>query len=149
MRSHRIEKYEVYLKDWHTYRYKRCVNLESVPQSAQLNGRLTMTGDQNGWGEYSRLVLKELETLATGIEGLRIQIGDLKSEIAELKAKEDKVKELSAWKDRIDEVASPSQIKEMQDMVKAHELFKTKAITMFAVVQVMMASLMAILKFFL
>ena len=106
-----------------------------------------MTGDNNGWGEYSRLVLKELETLAKGIEGLKNQIGDLKSEIAELKAKEDKVKELSAWKDRVDEVASPTQLKEMQDMVKKHELFKTKAITMFAVVQIMMAGLMTILKF--
>ena len=48
-----------------------------------------MTGDNNGWGEYSRLVLKELETLAKGIEGLKAQIGDLKQEIAELKAKED------------------------------------------------------------
>ena len=107
-----------------------------------------MTGDNNGWGEYSRLVLKELETLSNGIEALKTQLGDLKSEIAELKAKEDKVKELTAWKDRIDEVASPTQLKEMQDMVKRHELFKTKAITMFAVVQIMMAGLVTILKFF-
>ena len=108
-----------------------------------------MTGDNNnGWGEYSRMVLKELETLARGIDSLRVEIQGLKQELAELKAKEDKVKELSAWKERIDEVASPTQLKEMQDMVKKHELFKTKAITMFAVVQIMMAGLMAILKFF-
>ena len=107
-----------------------------------------MTDNNNGWGEYSRMVLKELETLAKGIESLRGEIQDLKLELKELKAKEDKVKELTAWKDRIDEVASPTQIKEMQDMVKAHELFKTKAITMFAVVQIMMAGLMTILKFF-
>ena len=43
-----------------------------------------MTGDNNGWGEYSRLVLKELETLAKGIEGLKVQIGDLKTELAYL-----------------------------------------------------------------
>ena len=109
-----------------------------------------MTGDNNnGWGEYSRMVLKELETLARGIDSLRVEIQGLKQELAELKAKEDKVKELSAWKGRIDEVASPTQLKEMQDMVKKHELFKTKAITMFAVVQIMMAGLMTILKFFL
>ncbi len=107
-----------------------------------------MTGDNNGWGEYSRMVLKELETLARGIDSLRVEIQGLKQELAELKAKEDKVKELTAWKDRVDEVASPTQLKEMQDMVKRHELFKTKAITMFAVVQIMMAGLMAILKFF-
>ena len=107
-----------------------------------------MTGDQNGWGEYSRLVLKELETLAKGIEALKVQMGDLKSELAELKAKEDKVKELSSWKERIDEVASPTQLKEMEEMVKKHEIFKTKAITMFAVVQIMMAGIMTLLKFF-
>ena len=108
-----------------------------------------MTNDNNGWGEYSRLVLKELETLAKGIDQLKDQIIDLKGEIAELKAKEDKVKELAAWKERIDDIASPTQLKEMQDMVKSHELFKTKAITMFTVVQIMMAGLMALLKFFL
>jgi len=108
-----------------------------------------VTGNENnGWGEYSRLVLKELETLAKGIDQLKDTIQDLKGEIAELKAKEDKVKEIAAWKERIDEVASPSQLKEMQDQVKAHELFKTKAITMFAVVQIMMAGLVTILKFF-
>ena len=107
-----------------------------------------MTGDNHGWGEYSRLVLKELETLAKGIEGLKLQIGDLKSEIAELRAKEDKVKELTQWKERIDEIVSPSQLKDMQQKVNDLELYKTKAITMFAVVQVMMAGLMAILKFF-
>jgi len=109
-----------------------------------------MTGnDNNGWGEYSRLVLKELETLAKGIDQLKDQIIDLKGEIAELKAKEDKVKELAAWKERIDEVASPTQLKDMQAQVKELELFKTKAITTFVVVQFMMASLMGILKFFL
>ena len=108
-----------------------------------------MTGkNDNGWGEYSRMVLKELETLARGIDSLRLELQGVKQELTELKAKEDKVKELSAWKERIDEVSSPTQLKEMQEMVKKHELFKTKAITMFAVVQIMMAGLVTILKFF-
>ena len=108
-----------------------------------------MTGnDNNGWGEYSRLVLKELETLARGIDQLKEQITDLKSEIAELKAKEDKVKELSAWKERIDDIASPTQLKEMQVKVNELEMFKTKSITTFVVVQFMMGILMAVLKFF-
>ena len=106
-----------------------------------------MTGNDNGWGEYSRLVLKELETLAKGIDSLRTEIQDLKREMAELKAKEDKVKELQNWKDRIDEIASPSQIKEMQDKVADLDLFKTKAITIFTVVQIGMAGFMGILKF--
>ena len=108
-----------------------------------------MTANDDGWGEYSRLVLKELETLATGIDQLKDTIQDLKSEIAELKSKEDKVREIVAWKGRIDEVASPSQLKDMSAQVKDLELFKTKAITMFVVVQFMMATLMGFLKFIL
>ncbi len=65
-----------------------------------------MSGEnqQNGWNEYSRLVLKELETLADGIEGLRSEIQEVKQEIALQKVKEDKVSELKAWKERVDEV---------------------------------------------
>lgn len=113
------------------------------------NRRPTMMANDDGWGEYSRLVLKELETLATGIDQLKDTIQDLKSEIADLKAKEDKVKEIITWKSRIDEVASPTQLKDMAVQVKELELFKTKAITMFVVVQFMMATLMGILKFIL
>ena len=48
-----------------------------------------MTGGENGWGEYSRLVLKELETLAAGIQQLQSQIQELKLELSQLQAKED------------------------------------------------------------
>jgi len=34
-------------------------------------------GNQNGWNEYSKLVLKELETLATGIDSLRQDVGKI------------------------------------------------------------------------
>ena len=53
----------------------------------------------NGWAEYSRLVLKELETLAQGIKELNDNLGDVKREIAEIRAREDKVQELVKWKE--------------------------------------------------
>ena len=40
--------------------------------------------DENGWSEYSRLVLKELETLASSIQSLNAEIQDLKQEIEQL-----------------------------------------------------------------
>ena len=40
-----------------------------------------MTGDQNGWGEYSKLVLKELETLA---QGMRLMQKDIMSFYSDL-----------------------------------------------------------------
>ena len=36
-----------------------------------------MSDDNNGWSEYSRLVLKELETLATSIQSLNSEIQEL------------------------------------------------------------------------
>ena len=94
--------------------------------------------DQQSWGEYSRLVLKELETLNTSIETLKNQIIALKEQIAELKAKEDKVQELSKWKERVDEVASPTQLQQLKVEVEDLKLFKTKSVTIFMVVQFMM-----------
>ena len=102
----------------------------------------------NGWGEYSKLVLKELETLASGIATLQQQMNELKQELIELRAKEDKVDELKAWKEKIDEVASPSQLKELQDEVNSLKLFKTKAVTIFMVVQFMMGLALALMKNF-
>ena len=99
-----------------------------------------MSNDSN-WAEYSRLVLKELETLAQGIEKLNDNLGDVKREIAEIRAREDKVQELVKWKERIDEVASPTQIRDLTKEVEELKLFKTKAITVFAVVQFAMAAI--------
>ena len=101
----------------------------------------------NGWSEYSKLVLKELETLSRGIEGLNDEIQSLQRDITELRSREDKVDELRAWKQRVDEVASPSQIKDLTKEVEDLKLFKTKAITVFAVVQFAMAAIVFAMKF--
>ena len=106
-----------------------------------------MTTGDNGWGEYSKLVLKELETLAAGIKELNDSMNDMKHEITEIRAREDKVQELVSWKLRVDEVASPSQLKELHDKVDELKSFKTQAVTVFAVVQFGMAAALFALKF--
>lgn len=105
-------------------------------------------GNQNGWNEYSRLVLKELETLAAKFEAVRGELQEVKQELAKMQVREDKVKELQAWKDKIDEVASPTQMKEMIVEVENLKQFKTKAVTIFAVVQFLMAAAVAASKVF-
>lgn len=107
-----------------------------------------MTGNDNGWNEYSRMVLKELESLALGINGLRTEIEGLKREITELRAKEDKVSELIEWKKRVDEVASPSQLKDLQQQVLSLQDFKVKATTAFVAVQMVVAAAFALIKLF-
>lgn len=105
-----------------------------------------MSGE-NGWGEYSKLVLKELETLASGIDSLRSELHDVKNEISAIRAKEDKVEELRTWKIKIDDIASPSQFKSIVNDVQDLKTFKTKAVTIFAVVQFLMAVAVAVSKF--
>ena len=104
-------------------------------------------GNENGWAEYSKLVLKELETLALGIKELNDSMNDMKREITEIRAREDKVQELVKWKDRVDEVASPSQLKELKEEVEDLKLFKTKAVTIFAVIQFAMAAVVFAQRF--
>lgn len=101
---------------------------------------------QNGWNEYSKLVLRELETLSTNIENLNSQIQDIKQEMVETRVKEDRVDELRAWKEKVDEVASPTQIKELIEKVDALNTFKIKAIGVFVAVQFMMGAMAWYLK---
>ena len=98
--------------------------------------------EENGWSEYSRLVLKELETLAASIQSLNSEIQELKQEIARMREREDRVDELRAWKDKVDEIASPSQLKVKFNEVEELKQFKTRAVTVFAVIQFGMAAAM-------
>ena len=96
--------------------------------------------NQNGWNEYSRLVLKELETLSDGIANLSDEMQQIRHEITELKAKEDRIIDLGLWKDRVDDVVSPSQLKDLVDDIEDLRSFKTKAVTIFAVIQFLMGA---------
>lgn len=103
--------------------------------------------ENNGWNEYSRLVLKELETLAVGISNLSSEIQDVKREIALIKDREDKVEKLAEWKEKVSNIISPSQLDIMVKEVNDLKDFKTKAITAFLVIQTLMAMAMAILNY--
>jgi Tfp pilus assembly protein PilO len=103
--------------------------------------------EESSWDQYSRLVLQQLETLSNGIEGLRAELQDVKNQLTELKAKEDRVQDLKEWKEKIDDIASPSQLQNALQEIEDLKTFKTKAVTIFAVVQFFMAGVLAITKF--
>jgi|TARA_R110000823_G_scaffold76398_2_gene174529 ribosomal protein L29 len=105
-------------------------------------------GEQNGWNEYSKLVIAELERLNDGITNLNSEIQDLKQQILELKVKEDFAKELWKWKQAVDEVASPTQLKYTIKDVADLKTFKTQAITIWAVVQLVTAGIIAFFKLY-
>ena len=105
-------------------------------------------GEQNGWNEYSKLVIAELERLNDGIANLNTEIQSLKREIAELKVKEDFAKELWKWKQAVDEVASPTQLKYTVRDVADLKTFRTQAITIWAVVQLITAAVISFLNYY-
>ena len=105
-----------------------------------------MANDQ-GWETYSKLVLQQLETLNAGIENMRKELQDVKQQITKIKAKEDRLEEIKVWKDKIDEVASPSQMKYALRELENLKTFKTKAVTIFAVVQFTMGAIIFAMNF--
>ena len=104
--------------------------------------------DSNGWETYSKLVLQQLETMANGIEALRNELQDVKSQLTELKAKEDRIQDLKGWKEKMDDVASPPQLKTALQEIEDLKTFNTKAITIFMAVQTMMGLALAWSKMF-
>ena len=103
---------------------------------------------QNGWETYSKLVLQQLETLSGGIEALRAELQDVKGQLTEIKAKEDRVQDLKAWKEKLDDVMSPTQLKNTLKEIEELKIFKTKAIAIFMAVQTMMGLALAWSKMF-
>ena len=99
--------------------------------------------DANGWETYSKLVLQQLETMSSGIEGLRAELQDVKEQLTELKAKEDRIQDIKNWKEKVDEVASPSQMLVKFNEVEDLKLFKTRAITIFMIAQALTGFILA------
>ena len=100
-----------------------------------------------GWETYSKLVIQQLETLNKGIESMRQELQDVKEQITKIKAKEDRLEELKNWKDKIDEVVSPSQMKYAMKELEELRTFKTKSVTIFMVVQFAMAVAVLVSRF--
>jgi uncharacterized protein YoxC len=96
---------------------------------------------------YSQLVLAQLQSLSQAMEALRGDLQGVRQEIAELKAKEDKVVELREWKQKIDDVVSPTQLSKLVQEVQDLNNFKIKAITIFAVIQFAMGAIIFAMNF--
>lgn len=85
-----------------------------------------MSDEKNTWGEYSNLVLKELERLNDNYEKMRTdmdtKLNELNQKLSEVKNIEGKVSTHATWIDRVNDVWSPSQMKEAKD-----EIYKQKS----------------------
>ena len=91
-----------------------------------------------GWEVYSKMVLQQLENLNTGMAELRSEIQEVKTQIAEVRVQQNSVTELKQWKERIDDIVSPTQLDQMKKEVQDLKDFKTKSLAGFTVIQFLM-----------
>ena len=89
----------------------------------------------NGWETWAKHVLKELERLNENYESLRTMNEDIKSELSKTSIALSELEEIKMWKNRIDDVFSPSQLKQLSTDVNSLKTFKVSAVTIWAVVQ--------------
>lgn len=92
--------------------------------------------NQNGWNEYSRLVLAEIETLNNKVDAIVKENNSIKQELSKLEQFKDEITSLKDWKGNVDEVSSPTQLKELQKEVSDLKTFKTMSTTVWVVVQI-------------
>ena len=84
-----------------------------------------MPDNTGTWGEYGKLVIKELEHINDTYDRMRTDMDscflDLNNKLNEIKNIEGKVSNNSRWIDNVNEIWSPTQMKEAKD-----EIYKQK-----------------------
>jgi hypothetical protein len=85
-----------------------------------------MSEEKESWGDYSKLVLKELERLNDNYDKMRVDMdtrfNELNQKLTEVKNVEKTVNVNTIWIERVNDVWSPSQMKEAKD-----EIYKQKS----------------------
>lgn len=104
--------------------------------------------NENGWNEWSRHVLKELERLNDKYENLREINEEIKNEIVKFDSLKGDLYNLKTWQAKVNDIVSPIHLKELVLDVASLKVFQTKSIAIFATVQFLMALGLAALKFF-
>lgn len=95
------------------------------------------------WIAHSQLVLSELKRLNSNYEELRKEMALINTKLSEIKTLEETIKHLEEWKTRVNDVMSPSQMKELKDEVYRQKNRWTATIAILAFLQVVLGLLAA------
>ena len=119
-------------------------------KSTRRNRRQLMgTDKQNGWNEYSRLVLAELEKINKKIDENTQDINELRQDLTKLESIKDEMSDVKGWKKEVDEVVSPTQMKELSKEVDELKTFKTKSTTIWVAIQIIFGILATLFGWYL
>jgi hypothetical protein len=102
--------------------------------------------NQNGWNEYSKLVLAELERLNENDEKIQGILSEINIKLGRLDNIEKDIYDIEKWKRYMDDVATPNTLKDMKKNVDSLLTFKTMATTIWAVVQIGFGIFIALYK---
>ena len=107
----------------------------------------------NSWEEYGRFVIKELERLNTNYESLRkdldYKLNELNDKISEIQGVERTVNDQKVWIERVNDIWSPTQMKEAKDEIYKQKNRWTAAMAILVFLQVLIGFLLSIVnKFF-
>ena len=99
-----------------------------------------MAEEKDTWGDYSKLVLKELERLNDNYEKMRsdfdVRLNEMNLKLNEVKGFEKNLNTNSVWIEKVNDVWSPTQMKEAKDEIYKQKGLVTAAIGIISFVQV-------------
>jgi ElaB/YqjD/DUF883 family membrane-anchored ribosome-binding protein len=104
------------------------------------------------WAEYSKLVLKELDRMNNNYESLRENLEekfkDINNKLSDVKNTEKSVQDIKLWQEKINEVWSPSQMKEAKDEVYKQKNRWTATIAILLFIQIIIGIIVSLKSFF-
>lgn len=107
-----------------------------------------MGGEKDSWGEYGKLVLKELERLNDNHEKMRTdfdnRFNEINLKLGEVKTIEKNVGSNSAWIEKVNDVWSPTQMKEAKDEIYKQKTMLAAGIAIITFVQIVIAIIVSI-----
>lgn len=104
--------------------------------------------ETNGWNEWSKHVLKELVRLNTSINEVKREMHEVKSGLAKIAVNENQIVEIKTWKDNVSDIVSAKQLDDLVKSIEDLKLFKVKAITAFAVIQIVFGVAVTMISYF-
>jgi len=104
------------------------------------------------WAEYSKLVLKELDRMNNNYENLRSDFDErfkeINDKLSDVKNTKELTSELKAWQEKVNEVWSPTQMKESKDELYKQKNRWTATVAILAFIQIVLSIIVAIKTFF-
>ena len=103
------------------------------------------------WAEYSKLVLKELDRMNSNYENLRSdfdeKLQEINSKLGDVKNTEKAVSDLKTWQEKVNEVWSPTQMKEAKDEIYKQKSRWTATVAILAFIQIIIGIIVSFKTF--